>query len=52
MIRKFISYCLKEGNSDAKDFVRCFIHEDILQGAKKTAESVWTTKSSAVSKHF
>lgn len=52
MFRRLFTFCISKGNTDAKDFVRRFVHEDVLQGAIKSAESVWTLKSEPVNKHF
>jgi len=52
MMRRLFAYCTEQGNTDAKNFMRRFVHEDVLQGAKKSAESIWKDKAEAVSKRF
>lgn len=52
MLRRLFAFCNQQGNSDAKDFMRRFVHEDVLQGAQASANSIWTLKTESVSKHF
>lgn len=52
MNRRLFAFCIKNGDKNAKDFVRRFIHEDVLLGSKKSAESLWKDKNESVSKRF